>query len=92
MITHAHSLRTAKSQENPIHLHGLIILHGKLTAAINNQVIRCTECGLGGFLKRAMQGTLEYMAPEQLLKTPASHASDVYALAITINELAAGEA
>ncbi|KAF6258184.1 phosphatase 2C-like domain-containing protein [Scenedesmus sp. NREL 46B-D3] len=44
----------------------------------------------GGFLKRAMAGTLEYMAPEVLLKRPASQASDVYALAITINELAAG--
>jgi serine/threonine protein kinase len=44
----------------------------------------------GGFLKRAMAGTLEYMAPEVLLKRPASQASDVYGLAITINELATG--
>ena len=44
----------------------------------------------GGFMKRAIQGTLEYMAPEVLLKKPASHASDVYALAIAINELASG--
>jgi serine/threonine protein kinase len=45
----------------------------------------------GGFLKRAMAGTLEYMAPEVLLKRPASQASDVYGLAIAINELATGE-
>jgi serine/threonine protein kinase len=37
-----------------------------------------------------MAGTLEYMAPEVLLKRPASQASDVYGLAITINELATG--
>jgi serine/threonine protein kinase len=42
-------------------------------------------------MKRAMQGTLEYMAPEVLLKKPASPASDVYALAIAINELATGK-
>lgn len=47
-------------------------------------------CYPGGFLKRAMAGTLEYMAPEVLQKRPASHASDVYALAITVNELATG--
>lgn len=41
-------------------------------------------------MKRAIQGTLEYMAPEVLLKKPASAASDVYALAIAINELATG--
>jgi serine/threonine protein kinase len=33
-------------------------------------------------------GTLEYMAPEVLLKEPTSLASDVYAFAVTINELA----
>jgi hypothetical protein len=37
-----------------------------------------------------MLGTLEYMAPEVLLKKAASHASDVYALGVTINELATG--
>lgn len=41
-------------------------------------------------MKRAIQGTLEYMAPEVLLKKPASSASDVYALAIAISELATG--
>lgn len=41
-------------------------------------------------MKRAIRGTLEYMAPEVLLKKPASPASDVYALAIAINELATG--
>lgn len=35
-------------------------------------------------------GTLEYMAPEILLKQPCSYASDVYAFAITLNELATG--
>lgn len=35
-------------------------------------------------------GTLEYMAPEILLKAPCSYSSDVYALAVTINELATG--
>ena len=44
----------------------------------------------GGFQKTKMLGTLEYMAPEILLKTrPASPASDVYALCVTINELLA---
>ena len=44
----------------------------------------------GGFQKIKMLGTLEYMAPEILLKThPASPASDVYALCVTINELLA---
>jgi serine/threonine protein phosphatase PrpC len=37
-----------------------------------------------------MLGTLEYMAPEVLQKRPSSFASDVYALAITINEAATG--
>ncbi len=41
-------------------------------------------------MKRAMAGTMEYMSPEVLLKKPASSASDVYALAIAINELATG--
>ncbi|GLI68583.1 hypothetical protein VaNZ11_013053 [Volvox africanus] len=45
----------------------------------------------GGFYKRMMVGTLEYMAPELLLRTsPASPASDVYAWAVTVNEVAAG--
>lgn len=33
-------------------------------------------------------GTLQYMAPELLQKHPASYASDVYAFAVTLNELA----
>ena len=44
----------------------------------------------GGFHKRMVLGTLEYMAPEVLQKKPSSFASDVYALAITLNEAAAG--
>ena len=35
-------------------------------------------------------GTLEYMAPECLLKEPGSPASDVYAWAVTVNEMATG--
>jgi serine/threonine protein phosphatase PrpC len=46
----------------------------------------------GGFYKRKMVGTLEYMAPEILLKSPHSPASDIFALAVTINELASGGA
>ncbi|GFR48622.1 hypothetical protein Agub_g10536, partial [Astrephomene gubernaculifera] len=45
----------------------------------------------GGFYKRQMVGTLEYMAPELLLRTaPHSPASDVYAWAVTVNEVATG--
>lgn len=35
-------------------------------------------------------GTLEYMAPEVLQKQPTTAASDVYALAVTVNEIATG--
>lgn len=44
----------------------------------------------GGFHKRNMMGTLEYMAPETLQKQPPSHKSDVWALAVLLNELATG--
>lgn len=44
----------------------------------------------GGFHKRNMIGTLEYMAPEALQKQPPSDKSDVWALAVTLNELATG--
>ncbi|KAL4434456.1 hypothetical protein ABPG75_000897 [Micractinium tetrahymenae] len=45
----------------------------------------------GGFHKQRMVGTLQYMAPEVLLgSAPQSFASDVFALAVTLNELAAG--
>lgn len=37
-----------------------------------------------------MVGTLEYMAPEVLLKQPGSFASDVYAFGVTLNEAASG--
>eukprot|EP01024_Parvocaulis_polyphysoides_P023587 TRINITY_DN2176_c3_g1_i2.p1 TRINITY_DN2176_c3_g1~~TRINITY_DN2176_c3_g1_i2.p1 ORF type:complete len:544 (+),score=91.93 TRINITY_DN2176_c3_g1_i2:93-1724(+) len=43
----------------------------------------------GGFHKELMVGTLQYMAPELLLKQPHSFESDVYAWAITVNEVAA---
>lgn len=42
----------------------------------------------GGFHKKRMVGTLEYMAPEILQRSPHSRASDVYAFAVTLNELA----
>ena len=44
----------------------------------------------GGFHKRNMMGTLEYMAPETLQKQPPSKKSDVWALAVLLNELATG--
>lgn len=44
----------------------------------------------GGFHKRNMVGTLEYMSPETLQKWPPSDKSDVWALAVTLNELATG--
>lgn len=44
----------------------------------------------GGFHKRNMIGTLEYMAPETLQKRPPSDKSDVWALAVTLNEVATG--
>ena len=40
--------------------------------------------------RRNMVGTLEYMAPEVLLKAPGSFASDVYAFAVAVNEIASG--
>ncbi len=43
----------------------------------------------GGFHKALQVGTLDYMAPELLLKRPSSPAADVFALAVTVNELAA---
>ena len=42
------------------------------------------------FLPTLQVGTLEYMAPEVLLGAPASFASDIFALAVTVNELATG--
>ena len=35
-------------------------------------------------------GTLEYMAPEVLFKRPTTRASDVYAWAVAVNEMATG--
>lgn len=45
----------------------------------------------GGFHKQHMVGTLEYMAPELLMKQPHSKAGDIFALAVTINELATAQ-
>ena len=44
----------------------------------------------GGFNKRNMVGTLEYMSPETLQKQVPTDKSDVWALAVTLNELATG--
>ncbi len=44
----------------------------------------------GGFHKRNMVGTLEYMSPQTLQKQAPSDKSDVWALAVTLNELATG--
>ncbi|KAK9796343.1 hypothetical protein WJX73_010652 [Symbiochloris irregularis] len=44
----------------------------------------------GGFHKRHLVGTLQYLAPEILLKQPAGYAADIYAWAVTVNELATG--
>ncbi len=44
----------------------------------------------GGFYKRKMLGTLEYMAPEVLQGRGHVYASDVYAFAVTLNEIACG--
>ncbi|KAG2437968.1 hypothetical protein HXX76_005583 [Chlamydomonas incerta] len=55
------------------------------------QSIRNTGKPTGGFYKRQMVGTLEYMGPELLLRTaPPSRASDVYAWAVLVNEMATG--
>lgn len=44
----------------------------------------------GGFHKKRMMGTLEYMAPEVLQNQGHSSASDVYAFAILLNEMMTG--
>ncbi|MEW5300300.1 MAG: hypothetical protein WDW36_003240 [Sanguina aurantia] len=44
----------------------------------------------GGFHKKSMMGTLEYMAPEVLLKDGWSTGSDVYAFGVILCELATG--
>eukprot|EP00891_Asterochloris_glomerata_P003383 jgi/Astpho2/3383/e_gw1.00054.24.1_t len=44
----------------------------------------------GGFYKRHMVGTLEYLAPEVLQKERVGYPSDIWALGVTLNELATG--
>ena len=44
----------------------------------------------GGFHKHNMMGTLEYMAPETLQKQLPSQKSDMWALAVMLNEVATG--
>ncbi|GBF88929.1 hypothetical protein Rsub_01428 [Raphidocelis subcapitata] len=57
---------------------------------VTSAALRSRGMPSGGFHKRLVQGTLEYMAPEVLIKRPASFASDIYALAVLINEAATG--
>lgn len=38
----------------------------------------------------AQVGTLQYLAPEVLQKRPTTRATDVYAWAVTVNEIATG--
>eukprot|EP00899_Mesostigma_viride_P022588 jgi/Mesvir1/3513/Mv11990-RA.1 len=44
----------------------------------------------GGFHKEHMVGTLQYMAPEVLFRQVATAKSDIYSLAITLNEMCTG--
>ena len=44
----------------------------------------------GGFHKRLLVGTLEYMAPEILTKDGCTKKSDVYSFAILLNEVLTG--
>ena len=44
----------------------------------------------GGFQKRHMVGTLEYMSPEVLQKEPYGFPCDVWALGVVINEMVTG--
>ena len=44
----------------------------------------------GGFHKKLLVGTLEYMAPEILTKTSHTRKSDVYSLSILLNECVTG--
>lgn len=63
----------------------ILKLHARLNTANANHQSRCVFSH-----HRHMVGTLEYMAPEVLLKQPGSFASDVYAFAVAVNELASG--
>jgi serine/threonine-protein kinase len=58
--------------------------------------VRITDFGLAvaahaAGLESAMSGTPAYMAPEQLAGTPASAASDIYALGLVLHELHTGK-
>ncbi|KAF8055592.1 SEC13B [Scenedesmus sp. PABB004] len=59
-------------------------------STLSARMVRARGKPTGGFMRRAMAGTLEYMSPEVLLKRPASAASDVYALAVTLAEAWSG--
>jgi serine/threonine protein kinase len=59
-------------------------------STLSEGLVRSRGKPTGGYLRRAVAGTLEYMAPELLLRRPASKASDVYALAVTVNEMVTG--
>ena len=50
------------------------------------------EAPSGGFQRQHMMGTLQYTAPEVLLRRVATPASDVFSLAVLLVELATGVA
>lgn len=57
---------------------------GDLEADVDDAAsVSCRGKPSGGLHKRRMVGTLEYMAPEVLMKQPHSVASDVYAFAVS---------
>lgn len=66
--------------------HNLVASSGAAAGRPDSWAVSARAPGV----RRHMVGTLEYMAPEVLLKEPASCASDIYAFAVTINELATG--
>ena len=63
-----------------------------LVELFSNPDARLNKAGKpsGGFHKKLLVGTLEYMAPEILTKSSNTRKSDVYSLAILLNECATG--
>ncbi|WP_411279903.1 protein kinase domain-containing protein [Gemmatimonas sp.] len=70
----AHALRDAAQRAQAAQRTGDAALAGRLT----------------GRLAGATVGTPEYLAPEQLIGTPASSASDLYAVGVVLHECLAG--